>query len=74
MVEPHPEEPRRGVSKDEVAPYPKPASRKGPNPSGKPKPYIALALSVTAWVQAPSGALVITGSEPPESSVCTVRS
>ena len=26
------------------------------------------------YAQAPVGALVITGSEPPESSVCTVRS
>jgi len=33
-----------------------------------------IALSVTAWVQAPSGFLVITGSEPPDSKVLTVRS
>ena len=32
------------------------------------------ALSVIALVQAPSGALEITGSDPPDSSVCTVRS
>lgn len=32
------------------------------------------ALSVMAWVQAPSGSLVITGSEPPASSDFTVRS
>ena len=32
------------------------------------------AASVIAWVQAPSGALVITGSEPPDSSEATVRS
>ena len=31
------------------------------------------ALSVTTWVQAPTGSLVITGSEPPASSVFTVR-
>ncbi|WP_424932201.1 DMT family transporter [Amaricoccus macauensis] len=31
------------------------------------------AASVTTWVQAPSGALVMTGSEPAESSVSTVR-
>ena len=33
-----------------------------------------IALSITAWVRAPSGFLVITGSEPPDSSVSTVRS
>ena len=32
------------------------------------------AASVMAWVQAPSGAMVITGSEPPDKSDCTVRS
>jgi hypothetical protein len=31
------------------------------------------ALSVTAWVQAPCGSFVITGSEPPDSSDFTVR-
>ncbi len=41
-------------------------------PNTKPADYIA--LSVTILVQAPSGALVITGSEPPFNSVCTVRS
>ncbi len=34
----------------------------------------SLAASVTAWLQAPSGCLLITGSEPPESRICTVRS
>jgi hypothetical protein len=32
------------------------------------------ALSITSWVQAPSGALVMTGSEPPDIKVFTVRS
>jgi len=32
------------------------------------------AASITSWVQAPSGALVMTGSEPPDISVFTVRS
>ena len=36
--------------------------------------YIPLALSVTTDVQAPSGFLVMTGSEPPFISVSTVRS
>ena len=31
------------------------------------------ARSVTAWLHAPSGAAEITGSDPPESSVSTVR-
>ena len=31
------------------------------------------ALSEIMWVQAPSGSLVITGSEPPPKSVLTVR-
>ncbi len=31
------------------------------------------ASSVTAWVQAPSGSLEMTGSEPPPSRVATVR-
>nr|ADI17825.1 hypothetical protein [uncultured Rhodospirillales bacterium HF0200_01O14] len=35
--------------------------------------YIVL-LSVTAWVHAPSGFLVITGSDPPDSRLSTVRS
>ena len=43
--------------------------------AGRPgRLYCASALSVTACVQAPSGSLVITGSEPAESSVLTVRS
>jgi len=31
------------------------------------------AMSVMTWVKAPSGSAVITGSEPPASSVSTVR-
>ncbi len=34
--------------------------------------YIDFALSITSWVQAPSGSLVMTGSEPPDISVFTV--
>jgi hypothetical protein len=37
----------------------------------RPPYFIA---SYTAWVHAPVGFLVITGSEPPASSVATVRS
>ena len=37
-------------------------------------PYIPAALSHTACDQAPLGALLITGSEPPESRISTVRS
>ena len=37
----------------------------------KSRSYIA--ASVTTWVKAPSGAWVMTGSEPPPSSVSTVR-
>lgn len=36
--------------------------------------YCIIAFSQIACVQAPSGAWVMTGSEPPESSVFTVRS
>lgn len=35
--------------------------------------YSLSAASVITWVQAPSGSAEITGSEPPESSVSTVR-
>ena len=33
-----------------------------------------VALLKTSWVQAPSGALVMTGADLPESRICTVRS
>ena len=38
-----------------------------------PTGFYFRALSVIIDVQAPSGSLVMTGSEPAESSVCTVR-
>ena len=51
----------------------RPSGRRG---RGAAAPLLSLpsAMSVTAWLQAPSGALVITGSEPAVSSVSTVRS
>ena len=36
--------------------------------------WIVAALLNTSWVQAPSGALVMTGADLPESRICTVRS
>jgi hypothetical protein len=36
--------------------------------------YMPAAFSITAWVQAPSGVLVMTGSEPPDIKVAMVRS
>ena len=36
--------------------------------------YCAIAFSQMSWVQAPCGALLITGSEPPASRIFTVRS
>jgi hypothetical protein len=59
--------------------------RLAPSDSGAllPTPYLAkphspsphIFASTTAWLQAPSGFLVITGASPPEaSSVATVRS
>ncbi|SEM85695.1 hypothetical protein SAMN04488103_102262 [Gemmobacter aquatilis] len=51
-----------------------PAPAAGPDRSARSNAAYCNALSVIAWVQAPSGALVITGSDPPDISAATVRS
>ena len=66
--------PRRADPCARGAPAREPAARRGGDPApARPRPVYS-ALSVTALVQAPDGSLVITGSDPAERSVFTVRS
>ena len=61
-----------GSAKSTAGTIPLAAGRRRASPAGIAAPYCN-ATSVMAWVQAPSGAAEITGSEPPDSSVSTVR-